>query len=94
MTKVFFRTFGHLTTIAGGHQVEIQFAGSTVGEFLNELISRFGNPMKNVLYPNEGRFSDMMFVLVNGKNMVHMDGTKTQLKDGDVVSVLPMTAGG
>ena len=94
MTRVIFRTFGHLTTIAKGNQLEIEFAGTTVQEFLDELVRRFGPPMNGVLYPKGEKLSDLLYVLVNGKNMTHLGGTASQLKDGDVVSVLPMTAGG
>jgi molybdopterin synthase sulfur carrier subunit len=94
MTRVLFRTFGHLTTIAKGHQLEIEFDGSTVGDLLSELIGRFGEPMKAVLFPKGGPLSEMLYVLVNGKNMTHLEGTNTRLKDGDIVSVLPMTACG
>jgi molybdopterin synthase sulfur carrier subunit len=94
LTKVLFRTFGHLTTITKGNQLEVEFSGSTVDEFLRALIDRFGEPMKNVLYPRQGVFSDMLYVLINGKNMVYLDGPRTPVKEGDVISVLPMTAGG
>jgi molybdopterin synthase sulfur carrier subunit len=94
MTRVLFRTFGHLTTVAKGHQLEVEFTGTTINDFLGELIARFGEPMRNILYPKGGAFSEMLYVLVNGKNMAHLDGAWTVLRDGDIVSVLPMTAGG
>lgn len=94
MTRVLFRTFGHLTTITRGHQMEIEFPGTTVQDLLDALVAKFGGPMGNVLYPQGGQFSEMLYVLVNGKNMTYLDGTATGLKDGDIVSVLPMTAGG
>jgi molybdopterin converting factor small subunit len=33
-------------------------------------------------------------VLVNGRNMSHLGGLAAVLRDGDIVSVLPITAGG
>lgn len=94
MTKVLFRTFGHITVITKGNQLGIEFAGATIEEFLVELVKRFGEPMNGILFPRGAGFSEMLYVLVNGRNMATLDGPKTLLKDGDVVSVLPMTAGG
>jgi MoaD family protein len=78
----------------GGHQVPVDAPGGTVQNLLDELILRFGAPVRSFLYPREGELSDLLFVLVNGKNIAHLAGTTTSLKDGDVVSVLPITAGG
>jgi MoaD family protein len=94
MTKVHFRTFGHITAITKGGQLEIEFAGDTIEAFFAELVKMFGRPMEGILFPQRGVFSEMLYVLVNGKNMATLNGPKTMLKDGDVVSVLPMTAGG
>jgi molybdopterin synthase sulfur carrier subunit len=93
MTAVTVRTFGHLTAIVGSNQVGVEFPGTTVGDLLEELIARYGDAMRGVLYPR-GSFSELMCVLVNGRNMSHLGGPATILKDGDIVSVLPITAGG
>ncbi len=94
MTKVLFRTFGHITAITKGNQLEIEFTGVTIEDFLVELVKKFGEPMRGILFPQGAGFSEMLYVLINGRNMATLDGPKTMLKDGDVVSVLPMTAGG
>ncbi|MDW5563307.1 MAG: MoaD family protein [Methanomassiliicoccus sp.] len=94
MTQVAIRTFGPLTSVIGGHQAQVEFPGTTVGDLLSELTARFGAPMRGYLYPKDGALSDMLFVLVNGKNIEHLGGTSATLKDGDTVSILPITAGG
>ncbi|HII61924.1 MoaD family protein [Pyrococcus horikoshii] len=33
-------------------------------------------------------------ILVNGHNIEHLEGVKTKLKDGDVVSIFPPAGGG
>jgi MoaD family protein len=94
MTKVLFRTYGHPTHIVGGGQVDIEFRGVTVKDLIDELIRTFGTPMRNILYPKGDKFSDMLYVLINGNNMIYLDGLASKLKDGDIVAVLPITAGG
>ncbi len=94
MTKVLFRTYGHPTHLVGGGQMDIEFPGVTVKDLLDELIKTFGDPMRKILYPKDGKFSEMLYVLINGSNMSYLDGLSSKLKDGDVVAVLPITAGG
>ncbi len=94
MTTVLFRTFGHLTTITRANQLQLEFPGSTVQDFLDALVQRFGEPMRAVLYPRSGELSDLIYILVNGKNIKAIQGRSTLLRDGDVLSVLPVTAGG
>jgi molybdopterin converting factor small subunit len=36
----------------------------------------------------------MVYLLVNGRNIEQGKGQGTELKDGDVVSILPLMAGG
>jgi molybdopterin synthase sulfur carrier subunit len=93
LTVAVFRTYGHLTAITKAHQLELRFDGATVQDLLDELVRRFGEPMHAILYP-QGTLSSLLYVLVNGKNVGLLAGTGTELKDGDIVSVLPVTAGG
>ncbi len=94
MTKALLRTYGHITHIIGGGQVQVEFRGGTVKEMLDELVRTYGDPMRNVLYPRGDNFSEMLYVLVNGKNVTYLDGLASKLRDGDEVAVLPLTAGG
>lgn len=94
MPVVTVRTFGPLTSAIGGHQVQIELPGETVEALLGELIARFGEPVRNFLYPRGKSLSDLLFILVNGRNIVHLEGTASSIKDGDIVSILPITAGG
>lgn len=94
MTKVLFRTYGHPTYIIGGSQREVEFEGSTVKDLLDALVGTFGGSMRSILYPHGATLSEMVYVLVNGTNISHLERLDTQLKDGDVVALLPITAGG
>ena len=41
-----------------------------------------------------GKLSDTMIILVNGRNILHLNGVQTPLNPDDVVAVFPMVAGG
>lgn len=94
MVRVTVRTFGPLTSLIDGHQVQVELPGATVGDLLMELVARFGDQVRKYLYPKGNELSDLLFILVNGKNIVHLGGTAAPLDDGDIVSILPITAGG
>jgi molybdopterin synthase sulfur carrier subunit len=94
MTMAVLRTFGHITTLSKGNQVDVEFGGDTVQDFLDEIVKRYGEGMRNILYPNGKEFSNLIYVLVNGRNIKTLEGMGTKVKDGDKISVLPVTAGG
>lgn len=94
VTTVLFRTFGPPARVAKVSQEEIAFRGSDARSFLAELERRYGEGMSRLLHPRGEELSELIYLLVNGKNILHLDGLDTALKDGDVVSLLPVTAGG
>ncbi len=94
MVRVTVRTLGRLASIIGGSQVQVDASMATVGGLLDEMVSRFGAPVGSYLYPDGENLSDMLFILIDGRNISHLNGLGTSLKDGDMVSILPMTAGG
>jgi molybdopterin synthase sulfur carrier subunit len=93
LTKVLFRTFGPPAAVAGVNQTELVFEGTTARDFLKGLEARYEG-MRNLIHPRGEELSDLMYVLVNGKNILRLDGLETVVRDGDIVSVLPVTAGG
>lgn len=94
MTTVTFRTTGHLANAAGLTKTEVKVQGSTLKDFLDALVDKVGEEFKRFVYPEEGRLSEVVQVLVNGKNIQYTGGLNTEIKEGDVVSILPLPVGG
>jgi molybdopterin synthase sulfur carrier subunit len=90
---VLFRTFGPPAAAMGVNQAEIEFDGTTAREFLGALESRYEGIGK-LLHPRGEELSELIYVLVNGKNILSLDGLETVVRDGDTISLLPVTAGG
>ena len=88
-----FRTFGPPAAVTGVNQAEIDFDGSTAREFLEALESRYDGIGK-LLHPRGEELSELIYLLINGKNILNLDGLETVVRDGDTVSLLPVTAGG
>ena len=93
MTRVLFRTFGPPAAVIGINQMEMAFEGSTARDLLRELEARYEG-LGKLLHPRGEEFSDLLYLLINGKNMLSLDRLDTAVSDGDVVSLLPVTAGG
>ncbi len=83
---VIVKFFATLRDITGKREIEIKNV-KNVGELLHRLYEIFGDEFKNEV---EGR----NMILVNGRNILDMDGYKTEIKDEDIVSVFPPAGGG
>ncbi|EHR79493.1 molybdopterin converting factor [Thermococcus litoralis DSM 5473] len=82
MVKV--RVFATLRGIVGKSELEVQ--AETVGELLEKLYNEYSKMKKEL---EKGAV-----ILVNGKNIEHLEKLNTKLKDEDVVSIFPPVGGG
>ena len=91
MKLKFFATYRDVT---GCKEMDVP-AESDVWTLLELLGRRFGAPMRELLFtPDGSEIGENAIVLVNGRNIVHLSGRETWLRDADVVSIFPMVAGG
>jgi molybdopterin synthase sulfur carrier subunit len=68
---------------------------SRVCDLLNDLEGEYGKPFAEILYENENRqLRSGLHLLLNGRNVVFLDGTDTRLKDGDELFFLSPVSGG
>lgn len=65
---------------------------------ISELIKRLDNDYDGYfslkLLNEEGNISPGAIILLNGKNVLHLDKLKTRISDGDLVTLFPPSAGG
>ena len=69
-------------------------APSTALDLLRLLARRYGPPMEKKIFTSEGDISADVILLVNGRNIKHLEDGATPLSDEDTVSLFPMVAGG
>jgi len=50
--------------------------------------------LHGMLFDNDGQIKQLVIILKNGRNIVHLQGLTTKLEDGDVISLFPPVAGG
>jgi MoaD family protein len=86
------RLFASLREIAGSKEVEVEGSALSICQALEQFAERFGERARQCLFDKEGRIFPSVLLLVNGE--ATGSGGETQVKSGDVVSVLLPTAGG
>ncbi|WP_254536049.1 ubiquitin-like small modifier protein 1 [Halomarina litorea] len=88
------RFFANFRTAVGDKTISREYDdGSTVGDVLRALEAEFDGLEGDIL-DDEGDILPQLSVLKNGREVLHMEGTETELEDGDRLSVFPPVAGG
>lgn len=76
-----------------GKRDSVDVQAGTVAEALSALTSQFGE-LKKHLYADDGCLRSFVNVYVNDEDIRFLQKDKTQLKEGDTVSIVPSIAGG
>jgi adenylyltransferase/sulfurtransferase len=71
----------------------VEVSGSTVGEVLTALTSQFGD-LRKQLFNDEGKLRSFVNVYLNDEDIRYLSKDKTEVKDGDTLSIVPSIAGG
>ncbi|ADD09347.1 ubiquitin-like small modifier protein 1 [Candidatus Aciduliprofundum boonei] len=83
MPKVKF--FATLREITGKREEIIE--GDNVGDVLKVLYEEYGEEFEKEL-------KERSMILVNGKNIEHLEGLKTKVSEEDTISIFPPAGGG
>ncbi len=63
-------------------------------ELLSLIDEKANKDISKKLFTDEKKIKSSAIILVNGKNIFHLNGLETTLKDGDVISLFPPGGGG
>jgi MoaD family protein len=74
-------------------QSAIDIQGSTIGEALGNLTSRYGDLRKH-LYSEDGKLRAFVNVYLNDEDVRYLRKEQTPVKQGDTISIVPSIAGG
>ena len=90
MTVKFFATYRDITR----KKEEDIPAPQNVWELLMSLGERYQGFKIKLFSPDKTEIGDETIILINGRNIAHLDGKNTPLTEEDVVSIFPVVAGG
>jgi len=76
-----------------GKKDSVELQAGTVGEALAALTAQYADLRKH-LYAEDGRLRSFVNVYVNDEDVRYLQKDKTQLNDGDTISIVPSIAGG
>lgn len=93
--KVEIRIFAGLREVAKERMVKEDLpTGSTVADAVRSLCERFGPEFRKQVLDVSGNILDSLRILINGRNVVNLQGVSTELKEEDVLAIFPPVAGG
>ncbi|OIJ15961.1 molybdopterin synthase sulfur carrier subunit [Anaerobacillus arseniciselenatis] len=88
------KVFANFREICGGKTVTLSIKGEQpIQLVLDELIKDFPL-MREELFTEESKLKPLVHVFINGKNIIHLDGLSTNVKQTDEVALFPPVAGG
>ncbi len=93
MTKTL-KLLGPLREITGSKEITVPFEdGQTVRKLLED-ISTLEPTLHEEIMTAEGAATGLVQILVHGRNIEFRQGIDTPIKDSDIVTLLPPSAGG
>ncbi len=75
------------------NQSELSAEGGTIADMLNNLESQYAGIKERICEEN-GTPRRFINIYLNEEDIRFLDGERTQIKDGDEVSIIPAIAGG
>jgi len=76
-----------------GNQSTVEVPEGTVEHAFSDLIGRYGD-LKNHLYDEQGRIRSFVNIYVNDEDIRYSQNLETEVKDGDIIQIVPSIAGG
>ncbi|MBM2831064.1 MAG: MoaD-like protein [Dehalococcoidia bacterium] len=94
-TTVNVEIYGPFADIAGTRQAKVELDEPTVKGLLKVMKKQWGPSfIQAIMDESGGEFNLSVLVLVNHHPVYHLQGLRTELKDGDTVVFIPPAAGG
>ena len=83
-----------VSKIVGSKFLSMDFSGKTVNQLVNELVNKYGQDLRRFLLDESGKLDGMFKVLLNKKEWIRREQMNKILRDGDLVTIMMLVAGG
>jgi MoaD family protein len=68
--------------------------GTTVEDLLDQLFEQYPDSLNNFLNPESGKIYSFVSIWINSSSIKQLQDIKTNLREGDVVTIFRPSAGG
>ena len=85
--------FADIRSLTGRGEETWTKAAPDMRSLLKGLAAQYGAAFENRVFQGD-QLSDTMIIFINGRDIVHLEGLDSPLKNDDVVAVFPVVAGG
>lgn len=94
--KIKIRLYGVLRDYVGRETLELEKAGSSIElhTLFKDLLDKYERLREYIVVEGDTMRVRSVSILVNGRHVMFVEGEKTQLKDGDIIDLIPPVAGG
>jgi sulfur-carrier protein len=75
-------------------QITVQVSPLKVFDLLHQCEAQLSKPFLHKLLDTDGQIIPGTMILLNGHNILHLNGLETIVKGGDVVALFPPGGGG
>ena len=75
------------------NEESIDLSGNTIEEVLTNLVNKY-EKLKKHLFSEEGTLRNFVNIYLNEDDIRYINGIKSEVKDGDVITIVPSVAGG
>lgn len=87
------RLYGYLRSVAERFEIDERILRRmTILEVINELLDPLVS--RSLMSPDRNAFSSGFLFLLNGRNVILLDGLHTAVSDRDELAIIPVSHGG
>lgn len=95
MITVSVKLFLTLREIVGKKAIELNLPEhSTVLDLINFMTKKYGGAFSRCIFDEENKVREYLNFMINGKNVMYLNGFETTLNNGDSIVIIPPVAGG
>lgn len=91
--RVVVKTFGLIYDLTGEMEFTLSVdKDSSIGDIINIMFERYPG-LKDIMLDEDGRIKSYYRILLNGRDVEHIEGMDTHVGDGDVIAFLSPAGG-